>query len=186
MKVIAGFDAQVGADARVLVLGSMPGEASLAAGQYYAHPRNRFWPLMQTLCGVDAGLEYSQRLQALQRAGVGLWDVLASCQRSGSLDSAIRGGSEVVVDLPGLLPHCPQLAVIACNGAAAARLYRRHLHPAVAALRPRLQVFALPSTSPANAAFSLPSLEQQWRVLAPWLSSTHASVLAADAAGAHK
>lgn len=165
MPVLNGFDAQVCARTRVLVLGSMPGDASLLAGQYYAHPRNRFWPLMQALCGVDAGLVYPQRVQALLAAGVGLWDVLAACQRPGSLDASIRPGSEIVVDLPGLLPHCPQLQLIVCNGATAARLYQRHLAGPVAALRPDLQWRALPSTSPANAAFSLARLLQDWQPL---------------------
>lgn len=165
MPVLNGFDAQVCARTRVLVLGSMPGDASLLAGQYYAHPRNRFWPLMQALCGVDAGLVYPQRVQALLAAGVGLWDVLAACQRPGSLDASIRRGSEIVVDLPGLLPHCPQLQLIACNGKAAATLYARHLSGPVQQLRPDLPWLALPSTSPANAAFSLSRLQQQWQPL---------------------
>ena len=187
MTVLQGFAAQVTAGTRVLVMGSMPGVASLTAGQYYAHRRNRFWPLMQALCGVDPMQPYEQRLQALLVAGVGLWDVLAHCQRPGSLDAAIRPGSEVAVDLPGLLPHCPQLRLVACNGAAAARLYARHLQPAVEALRPGLRVLALPSTSPANAASSLAVLEQQWQALLPWLRADNpADDTAANAAGAHK
>lgn len=169
MQVLQGFSAQVASNARVLILGSMPGTASLTAGQYYAHPRNRFWPVMQAVCGVDARLAYRQRLQALQGRGVGLWDVLARCQRQGSLDSAIRRQSEVAVDLPGLLPHCPQLALIVCNGTAAARLYSRHLQAAVLALRPGLEMLALPSTSPANASCSLAALAVHWQPLRSWL-----------------
>lgn len=183
MTVLQGFAAQVTPGTRVLVMGSMPGVASLTAGQYYAHPRNRFWPLMQALCGVEAGLDYPARLQALLRAGVGLWDVLAHCQRPGSLDASIRPGSEVAVDLPGLLPHCPQLRLVACNGAAAVRLYARHLQPVVSVLRPGLQVLALPSTSPANAASSLGMLQQQWQALLPWLAADDTP---GNAAGAHK
>lgn len=166
MQVLEGFDAQVCAHTQALVLGSMPGEASLQAGQYYAHRRNRFWPLMQAVVGVDAGLAYPQRLQALLARGVGLWDVLARCQRPGSLDASIRRGSEIVVDLPGLLPHCPQLQWVICNGATAARLYARHLAGPVAQVRPGLRWLALPSTSPANAGCSLAALQQQWQVLA--------------------
>ena len=187
MTVLQGFAAQVTAGTRVLVMGSMPGVASLTAGQYYAHPRNRFWPLMQVLCGVDPALPYERRLQALRAAGIGLWDVLAHCQRPGSLDAAIRPGSEVAVDLPGLLPHCPHLRLVACNGATAARLYARHLQPAVEALRPELPMLALPSTSPANAASSLAALQQQWQALLPWLLVTDpADGRAGNAAGAHK
>lgn len=187
MIVLQGFAAQVAADTRVLVMGSMPGVASLTAGQYYAHPRNRFWPLMQALCGVDPVQPYEQRLQALLAAGIGLWDVLAHCQRPGSLDAAIRPGSEVAVDLPGLLAYCPQLCLVACNGAAAARLYARHLQPAVQALRPELRMLALPSTSPANAASSLAALQLQWQALLPWLpAASPVDGTAANAAGAHK
>jgi double-stranded uracil-DNA glycosylase len=166
VTLVEGFDAQVCAQTRVLILGSMPGDASLLAGQYYAHPRNRFWPLMQALCGVDAGLDYPQRLQALRATGVGLWDVLAACERPGSLDASIRPGSEIVVDLPGLLPHCPQLQLIACNGKTAANLYGRHLSAPVQQLRPGLAWLTLPSTSPANAAFSLSRLQQHWQPVA--------------------
>ncbi len=180
MSEASGFHAQVRADCRVLVLGSMPGVASLQAGQYYAHPRNRFWPVMAALCGFDAGLAYPQRLAALQAAGGGLWDVLARCRRQGSLDSAIERGSEEPVALAAQLVHWPALAVVACNGTAAAQLYRRHLAAAVSSVRPALRVIALPSTSPANAACSLAQLQQQWQQLSPWLRS------AGNAATAHR
>ena len=87
--VLQGLPAQVNARCRVLVLGSMPGMASLQAARYYAHPRNRFWPLMGALCGFDPQLDPAQRLARLQQAGVGLWDVIGRCRRRGSLDAAI-------------------------------------------------------------------------------------------------
>lgn len=169
MNLLHGMGAQVSGDCRVLVLGSMPGNASLQAQRYYAHPRNRFWPVIAGLCGFDPALPYAQRLQAANAAGLGLWDVLARCRRQGSLDAAIERGSEQPNPLPALLPQLPQLAVIACNGGTAARLYQRHLDTAMQALRPQLQVLALPSTSPANAGCSLARLQQQWAVLQPWL-----------------
>ena len=169
--MLSAFNAQVRTDCRVLVLGSMPGVASLQAGQYYAHPRNRFWPVLGALCGFDPGQPYPLRLAALHDAGAGLWDVLAGCRRQGSLDAAIERDSERPVDLAGQLELWPALVVVACNGGAAWQLYQRHLQPAVSALRPGLEVFALPSTSPANASWSLPALQQRWAVLQPWLGN---------------
>src|SRR5690606_41763571 len=94
--LLRGLDPQVDGQARVLVLGSMPGAASLHQAQYYAHPRNRFWPLMAALCGVDTQLDYPQRLARLQQAGIGLWDVIGPCRRTGSLDTALARGNHVV------------------------------------------------------------------------------------------
>ena len=146
----------------MLVLGSMPGSASLREARYYAHPRNRFWPLMEALCGVPAGLPYAQRLQGVQDAGIGLWDVIGQCQRRGSLDAAIVRGSEVPNAIGARLSSLPRLRLIACNGGAAHTALLRFMGPALAQ-RPGLQVLALPSTSPANAAWSLPRLIEAWR-----------------------
>lgn len=161
-----GLPPQAGADCRVLILGSMPGAASLAAARYYAHPRNRFWPLMALLCGIDAGLGHPQRLAALQAAGLGLWDVIGSCERRGSLDADIVRGSEVANPLADWLAARPGIRAVAFNGGTAARAFERHVGPTLpAALAARLALHALPSTSPANAAFSLERLAAQWSVL---------------------
>ena len=167
---LQGLPAQLAPDCRVLVLGSMPGNASLQAAQYYAHPRNRFWPVMGALCGFDPQLDYPQRLAGLHRAGVGLWDVIGQCRRHGSLDAAIVRGSEVPNAVAELVAGLPQLAAIACNGAMAMQAFKRHVAPCLPAGRCNaLQVLALPSTSPANAAWSLPRLLSQWRQLSAWL-----------------
>lgn len=151
---------------RVLILGSHPGQQSLQQQQYYAHPRNRFWPLMGTLLGFDAKLGYPARLQALSAAGVALWDVLARCVRPGSLDSAIQRDSEVANDLAGWLPdHDVQLILF--NGRAAAAAFDRHIRPVAGSALPRC--LGLPSTSPANAAWSLPRLCEAWQALMPAL-----------------
>ncbi|WP_199913888.1 MULTISPECIES: DNA-deoxyinosine glycosylase [Stenotrophomonas] len=163
-----GFPAQVNDDCRVLLLGSMPGVASLQEQQYYAHPRNRFWPLLSALCGFDAGLPYAQRLHALAAARVGLWDVIGQCQRRGSLDADIVRGSEVPNALPALIAGLPSLVLIGCNGAAAAQAFRRWVLPQLVAPPP---VLALPSTSPANAAWSLPRLRQAWQPVADALAT---------------
>lgn len=169
--VLEGLPAQVTASCRVLVLGSMPGAISLHEARYYAHPRNRFWPLMAALCGFDAQFAYAQRMECLQQAGVGLWDVIGQCQRAGSLDTSIVRGSEVPNRIPELLAGLPQLRVVACNGAAAHSAFQRWVAPALPPLAAALPVVALPSTSPANAAWSLQRLTAQWQALQPWLNA---------------
>ncbi len=156
-------------DARVLVLGSMPGVASLQQARYYAHPRNRFWPLMAELADVAAGADYPERLQQLQRAGIGLWDVIGQCRRRGSLDADIVAGSEVPNPLPALIASRAGLRLIACNGATAYRAFQRFIAPQLAGGE-RLTVVSLPSTSPANAGWSLPRLRTAWQPVAQRLA----------------
>lgn len=149
-------------DARVLVLGSMPGAASLAAGRYYAHPRNAFWPVVGALCGVASDAPYERRLEALQRAGVALWDVLQSCERDGSLDGDIEPATARANDFAAFLPQLPYLQLVACNGGTAHRLFCR----ATATLPASVVVptiVALPSTSPAHAARSSAQKLAAWR-----------------------
>ncbi|MFY0447998.1 DNA-deoxyinosine glycosylase [Xanthomonas codiaei] len=160
-----GLPAHIRRDCRVLVVGSMPGVASLHAGQYYAHPRNRFWPLMHALLGIDAAASYPARLQELNACGVGVWDVIGQCERRGSLDASIVADSIVINPLPAVLATLPQLRLVACNGAAAAQAWRRHVHPLLSADARAVAMMALPSTSPANAAWSLPRLSQAWQPL---------------------
>lgn len=167
-EVLTGLPPVVASDCRVLILGSMPGAASLQAARYYAHPRNRFWPLMAALADVPAEATYGERLVALQRAGIGLWDVIGECRRSGSLDSAIVRGSERANALVPLIVSLGQLRVIAFNGATAASLFRRHVEPHLPELRQPVQRIALPSSSPAHAAMGLEALREAWSVLAPW------------------
>lgn len=170
--LLRGLPPQAGDDCRVLVLGSMPGAASLAASRYYAHPRNRFWPVMASLCGFDAGLDYPRRLAALGAAGVGLWDVMGACERRGSLDADIVRGSEVANPLADWLARRPGVRAVAFNGGKAAQAFQRHVTPTLpAALVARLAFHALPSTSPANAAFGVERLTGQWSVLTPYLDA---------------
>lgn len=171
-EVLTGLPPVVASDCRVLILGSMPGAASLQAARYYAHPRNRFWPLMAALADIPAEASYGERLVALQRAGIGLWDVIGECRRAGSLDSAIVRGSERANALVPLIVSLGQLRVIAFNGAAAASLFRRHVEPHLPELRQPVQRIALPSTSPAHAAMGLEALREAWSVLAPWRESS--------------
>lgn len=145
----------------------MPGAASLAAGEYYAHPRNAFWRLAADVFGIDPDLDYPGRCRALAGRGVGLWDTIARCDRKGSLDSDIRAGSEVPNDLAGWLEGHP-LTAIGLNGGKAADVFRRR---APDALRERIraegiQVIRLPSSSPANATHSYDAKLRAWRALA--------------------
>jgi hypoxanthine-DNA glycosylase len=140
---------------RLIVLGSFPGEASLAAAQYYAHPRNQFWPIVAELLGLELqAMPYRRRLDALRARGVGLWDVYASCRRAGSLDSAIDDAQPN--DLASLRRRAPQLQLVAHNGGESARSMKLTQALGVAVLR-------LPSTSPANASWSFERKLAAWR-----------------------
>ena len=130
---------------RLLILGSLPGDASLRAAQYYAHPRNAFWRLIGAVIGADLiPVPYEARLDTLRTHGVGLWDVIASAERRGSLDAAIRNPQ--VADLIALTNRLPALRAVAFNGGKAARAGRRMLEGATTA-----ELIDLPSSSPAHA-----------------------------------
>ncbi len=151
---LTGLAAVAGPGTRLLVLGSFPGLASLAAQQYYAHPRNQFWPILGALWGIDLqAMPYPLRLAVMQAHGLGLWDVYASCQRSGSLDSAISAARPN--PLAALAATLPQLAAIVHNGAESARSAK-----ASAALG--LPAYRLPSTSPANASWTFQRKADAW------------------------
>jgi hypoxanthine-DNA glycosylase len=146
--LLRGFPPVVDDDARVLILGSFPSALSLAAHQYYANPRNAFWPITGELFGFEANAPYEKRLAALRSHGVALWDVLHRCRRAGSADSAIDPKSLVVNDFARLFAGYPGIARVYFNGAKAAELYRRLAHPADPA--ERMDYRRLPSTSPAH------------------------------------
>ncbi|MFN3711019.1 MAG: DNA-deoxyinosine glycosylase [Alishewanella aestuarii] len=149
---LTSLAAVIAPDSRLLVLGSMPGAASLAAQQYYAHPRNAFWPIMGQLFGFAADLPYAERLMQLRARGIGLWDVLQSCERQGSLDSAIR--AEQPNDFASLLQQQPGIRVLAFNGAKAAQSFRKLVLPSLQTQQPLPILLNLPSTSPAHASVS--------------------------------
>ncbi len=153
-------------DARVLVLGSMPGVASLQAGRYYAHPRNAFWPIMATLFGFAVDLPYAGRVERLLAAGVAVWDVLQACERAGSGDADIDPASVAVNDFAGFFAAHPQMNAVFLNGATAAAFFQRRVWPGVQALRPALTATTLPSTSPAHAGLRPADKLDRWRVVA--------------------
>jgi len=143
--LLQGFPPVVDDHARVLILGSFPSAQSLAAGRYYANPRNAFWPITSEIFGFDPGAPYDTRLATLRSHGVALWDVLHACRRIGSADSAIEPQSLVVNKFGELFADYPTITRVYFNGAKAAELYRR-----LAQARGGVRYQRLPSTSPAN------------------------------------
>jgi len=160
---VHGFPAVIGAAARILILGSMPGVASLEAQQYYAHPRNHFWSIMGEICGAGPQLPYRERLQLLLREHLGLWDVLQSCVRGGSLDAAIEHHSATANDLLALLRRSTHVRRVCCNGGSAYSTLRRQFGEPLAREFPQLEICRLPSTSPANASWSYARKLAAWR-----------------------
>jgi hypoxanthine-DNA glycosylase len=149
--------------ARVLILGSMPGNASLAAGQYYAHPQNLFWRILGEVTGAAAASPYAARVRALKSCGIALWDVLESCVREGSLDAAIEDGSIRANEFASFYSAHPRIHRIFFNGAKAEACYRRHVLPALAGAPATLDCHRLPSTSPAHASLSREDKQTQWK-----------------------
>ena len=157
--IVRSFAPIAAPNAHILILGSMPGIASLEAGQYYAHSRNAFWPIMGALFGAAPDLPYTERVARLKDEGVAVWDVLQACEREGSLDSSIR--AEVPNDFAGFFAAYPKIRRIGLNGGKAAASFRKHAGhcpPAGA------EVHALPSTSAAHAARGLEDKCAIWRV----------------------
>jgi TDG/mug DNA glycosylase family protein len=158
---VTSFAPVVNDDARILILGSMPGVASLAANQYYAHPHNAFWKIMARVFGFVENVSYDTRIAALQHGGIALWDVLQSCVRPGSLDTAIHTASVQANAIPGLLHDHPGIVRVCCNGGAADKFYRKLVVPNLTN-RP-LDYLRLPSTSPAHAAMRFEQKLALWR-----------------------
>jgi TDG/mug DNA glycosylase family protein len=159
----ASFPPVVAPDTRVLLLGSLPGEKSLEAQRYYAHPRNRFWHLIGNMIGTELEpLDYEDRLQALLAARVGLWDTVASAHRVGSLDASIRAAEPN--PLAELAASLPELRAVGFNGKASARIGMPQLAHAKLALIP------LPSSSPAHASMPLAEKEKLWGQLREFLA----------------
>ena len=152
MSVIRSFPPLENRDARILILGSMPGIASLRAGQYYAHPQNAFWPIMGELVGADPTLPYDARAAKLKIAGIALWDVLASCARPGSLDADIDKTTIVANDFGSFFGKHPHIRAVFFNGGMAEQSFRHHVAPLLKNLPQSFH--RLPSTSPAHASLS--------------------------------
>jgi hypoxanthine-DNA glycosylase len=161
MSRVESFPPIASEKSRVLILGSMPGEASLKAGQYYAHPRNAFWRIMGELFGAGPELPYDQRVKRLDHAGIALWDSLHSCVRPGSLDASIT--AEEPNDFAAFFAKYPRVKHIYFNGAKAEAVFRRHVLPSL----PNDQhiLVRLPSTSPAHAAIPFEVKVRAWSII---------------------
>jgi hypoxanthine-DNA glycosylase len=160
-----GFAAVARADARILILGTLPGQVSLRERQYYAQPRNAFWSIMGELFGAAPGLPYRQRLRLLKAHRVALWDVCESAHRPGSLDGSIHHASVVANDFAAFLRSHRAIRLICFNGSTAADLYRRFvLHDLPEPLQ-AIRWETLPSTSPAHAAMRFDEKLLRWSIV---------------------
>jgi hypoxanthine-DNA glycosylase len=160
-----GFAPLVGLQPRILILGSLPGRASLAAGEYYGLPRNAFWQIVAELTGKSAGTGYAERCQALTARGIALWDVCASAERSGSLDSRIRRPSVRLNPIGEWLLDHPTVRTVFFNGQAAANLARPCIGPTAPNALATLEWQVLPSSSPTLASLSVEQKAAIWRPL---------------------
>lgn len=154
--MIYSFPPLIDKDCRILILGSMPGVASLTANRYYAHPRNGFWRILHGLFGGFPD-DFPGRYERLLSLHIALWDVLQSCEREGSLDGNIKNG--MPNDIETLLAQAPRIQKVFCNGGAAASLYKKHFSHL------GLEVVRLPSSSPAAAQMSEKQKLQAWSVI---------------------
>lgn len=154
-----GFPPIEASDAHTLVLGSLPGQRSIDEQQYYAHPQNAFWPIMEALFDIRGG--YEQRCEKLRDRGIAVWDVLASSVRPGSMDANIDTGSAVANDFPAFFAGHEDLHLVAFNGRKAEQLFHRFVDRG--SLGPDIEFRALPSTSPAYAAMPFSGKVAAWR-----------------------
>lgn len=172
MTRVVAFAPLIGRAPRVLVLGSLPSVASLAAHEYYAHPRNAFWRILAAIIGCDAGAPYTARTVAAERAGIAIWDVLATAARPGSLDTSIDVKSATTNDFGTLLRRRRTIKLIVHNGQTSAALYERLVMPRLSGRSTDLPRVTLPSTSPANAGLSFEQKAALWAAaLGPVMAS---------------
>ncbi len=162
MQPIQSFAPVSCTNANVLILGSMPGKASLSAQQYYAHPRNAFWKIIEHLFGIASDAPYRERLRQLTANRIALWDVMNACHRKSSLDSDIVDASIVPNDFAAFFDAHPKVDRVYFNGAKAENSYHRLVSPTLADPDP-ITYLRLPSTSPAHAALSLKEKLAAWK-----------------------
>jgi len=166
MNIVTSFAPIANPSAQVLILGSMPGIASLTANQYYAHPRNSFWRIMADIYGFNFDGDYSTRVAHLLESGVAVWDVLSSCERAGSLDSAIVNGSRVVNDFPSFFKQHFQIKLILFNGTEAEKSFNKNVLNQLDLKH--LSFMRLPSSSPTHT-LALPLKIAAWKkALSPY------------------
>ena len=162
---IISFPPIVCTDAEILILGSIPGKRSLEKNQYYAHPYNCFWPIMGKLFGAGPELEYEKRTKILSSCGIALWDVLKTCSREGSLDSAIKESSIVPNDFDRFFKKYVNIKAVFFNGLKSEQVYKKYVLPDLAQTVTHIKYTRLPSTSPANAIKSRNEKLKMWQVI---------------------
>lgn len=165
MSTITSFAPVADKNARILILGSMPGVKSLDQTRYYAHPQNSFWRIIEALFSSHSNLEYERRLQLLLDNNIALWDVLHRCTRKGSLDSSIKNRSVVVNDFDELYKRCPNIKAVYFNGTRAEQDYKRQVLPTLDEDLAAIEYHRLPSTSPAMASLQPEQKLERWRVI---------------------
>lgn len=161
MSRVHSFPPIASQTSKVLILGSMPGEASLKAGHYYAHPRNAFWTIMGELFGSDPSGPYEERVKHLQSTGVALWDSLQSCSRLGSMDASIA--NQMANDFPNFFDKHPNITHVFFNGSKAETAFRRYVLPSLSNASHKFA--RLPSTSPTHATMTLKEKVQAWSIV---------------------
>jgi double-stranded uracil-DNA glycosylase len=165
MSNLAGFAPIVSKNAKMLILGTMPGSASLLKQQYYGHPRNAFWPIMNTLFAMPPELCYRERKETLIDNGIALWDVLQACKRRGSLDSNIEMTSIKINNFEEFFAEYYKIKRVFFNGAMAEKLYRKYNLPLLLNRFPCIEYHRLPSTSPAYASLSVIQKAEAWKII---------------------
>lgn len=161
-ELLTGFNCVVDPSAEILILGSMPSVKSLEKQQYYAHPRNAFWKIIENLFAIPSTLPYEERLVQLKAHHIALWDVVHQCQREGSLDADIRADSVQVNDFKALFEYAGNIKQVYFNGGKAAELFKRHVQKPGLDLDRHLEFIQLPSTSPAHAALNFDQKLDKW------------------------
>jgi TDG/mug DNA glycosylase family protein len=157
----SGFSPTTCGDARILILGSFPSQKSLERTEYYGNPKNHFWSIMETLLSIDHTLPYVDRIRALGEHRIALWDLVGSCHRTGSMDTAIQ--EPVLNDIPAFIDKNPGLRLIALNGTTARRYFDR------LRIRGPADVITLPSTSPAHARLTILEKTDLWHVICQYI-----------------
>lgn len=165
MKTCKSFNASADKNSKVLILGSMPGVKSLEEAQYYAHPQNRFWKVMGKICSEPDlyKFSYSDKLKTLLKHHIALWDTIGTCSREGSLDSEIK--NEKPNDIIKLLKKYPEIKAIFLNGNKSYSAFKKYFPD----LLEKYECFKMPSTSPANARYSLDLLIREWEIVEKYL-----------------
>jgi len=159
---VVGFPPIVGPDAKVLILGTIPGTRSIEKGEYYSHARNAFWPIIENIIGIPAALPYSERIEKLSKSGIAIWDVLFHADRVGSLDTNIT--TEVPNDLQTFFDKHRGVELVVFNGVKAAKLYNRLVLPTLTSRDPPLRYETLPSTSPMHTV-GIKEKQRHWSLI---------------------